>query len=459
MKDKYIVDMTQGKIIPLLLNFTIPMLFGNLFQQLYNLADSVIVGNYVGPNALGAVGACGSLNFFFFSMCSGMSLGIGILISQYFGAREDQAIRKTIWNGFAVITAVAILMGTLGFCLARPVLAFLDTPEVYIEDSILYMRTTTAGILGTALYNGVSAMLRALGDSRTPLKFLVVASVVNVGLDLFFVLFLHMGVFGVAAATVISQMISAAGCILFAFWKNPYFKFERKENYLDFGIMKKCFLLGIPIGLQSSMIAVSNVALQRAANGFGPDVATAYTMSVRLEQLIGQPYSSLAAAMSTFTGQNTGAGQISRVRKGLRQSLVIIGIFSLLMLIIMQLFGGNIMRIFGDDEKILAIAANAVKITSICYFPLGVIYAIRALCNGAGDTGYALMNGIVEVICRIGFSVCLTAIPEIGMWGIWMTTGCTWTVTGIASVMRYKTEKWMKKCRVSSAVSQNAGGK
>lgn len=448
MKEKYVVDMTQGKIVPLLLNFTVPMLFGNLFQQLYNLADSVIVGNYVGPNALGAVGACGSLNFFFFSMCSGMSLGIGILMSQYFGAKEAKAIRKTIWNGFLVITGVAVLMGALGFCLARPVLTLLDTPQVYIEDSILYMKITTAGILGTALYNGVSAMLRALGDSRTPLKFLVVASVVNVGLDLFFVLILHLGVLGVAAATVISQVVSAAGCILFAFCRNPYFQFKQREEYFDLGIMKKCVMLGIPIGLQTSMIAVSTVALQRAANGFGPDVATAYTMSTRLEQLIGQPYSSLAAAMSTFTGQNMGAGQIDRVRKGLRDSLVIIGVFSLVMLAVMQLFGENVMRIFGDDQEILAIAANAVRITSFCYFPLGVIYAVRALCNGAGDTGYALMNGIVEVICRIGFSICLTAIPVIGMWGIWMTTGCTWTVTGIASVLRYRTKKWMKKCRV-----------
>lgn len=448
MAGNYVVDMTQGKIAPLLLNFTVPMLIGNLFQQLYNMVDSIVVGNYVGPNALGAVGACGSLNFFFFSMCSGMALGVGILISQYFGAKEKEAIQKAVCSGFVVIAAVAAVMGTLGFCLARPVLTFLDTPAVYIEDSILYLRTTTAGIFGIAFYNAISAMLRALGDSKTPLKFLIVASIVNVVLDLCFVLLLDMGVFGVAAATVISQIVSAVGCILFAFFRNPYFRFRRGKHYLDPGMMKKCVMLGVPVGLQSSMIAVSNIALQRAANSFGPSVATAYTMSVRLEQLIAQPYSSLAAAMSTFTGQNIGAARIERVKKGLKVSLMICGIFSLVMLAVMQTAGGSIMRIFGDDPEILSIAGSAVRITSLCYFPLGLIYLIRSLCNGAGDTGYALMNGIVEVVCRIGFSVILTSIPAIGMWGIWMTTGFTWTITGLASVLRYRTNKWMNKCRV-----------
>ena len=444
MASEYVHDMTSGNIPGQLLAFSAPMLVGNIVQQFYNMADSVIVGNYVGARALGAVGACNSLNFLFFSLCSGMALGIGVIMAQYFGAQSEVKVKKTIINGFFLLTVVSVLMGGMGYLLAEPALRLLRTPTEYIGDSVTYLRTVSCGMAAVAAYNGVAAMLRALGDSKTPLIFLVLASLLNIGLDLLFVLYFNMAVYGVAIATVIAQGTSAAGCMIFAFRVNPYFKVKRKDMILDRDILSQCIRLGVPVTFQNALIAVSTSCLQGVANGFGPSVATAYTMTTRLEQLIGQPYSSMASGVSTFTGQNMGAGRIKRVRQGLRTGLIFSACFSVVMLILMRFGGHLILRLFGNDTEILGIAVNALKITSFFYFPLGVIYLIRGLSNGAGDAAYSMMNGIVEVFCRFFFSMVLTRITGIGMWGVWLTTGFTWSLIALASVVRYKQKKWMR---------------
>lgn len=436
--------MTEGNIPRQLLAFSAPMLVGNIVQQFYNMADSIIVGNYVGTRALGAVGACGSLNFLFFSLCSGMALGIGVVMAQYFGAQAEEKVKRTVVNGFILLAAVSAFMGGIGYLLAEPALRLLHTPEEYIGDSVAYLKTVTCGMMAVAAYNGAAAMLRALGDSKTPLIFLIFASLLNIGLDFLFVLRFGMAVRGVAVATVIAQGTSAAGCMIFAFRVNPYFKIKKKEIRLDRDILSQCIHLGIPVTFQNALIAVSTSCLQGVANGFGPSVATAYTMTTRLEQLIGQPYSSLAAGISTFTGQNMGAGRLKRVRKGLKAGLVFSAFFSVCMLFLMRFCGPTILRLFGNDREILEIAASALKITSFFYFPLGVIYLIRGLCNGAGDAAYSMMNGIVEVFSRFFFSMILTRIAGIGMWGVWLTTGFTWSLTAAASVVRYKQKKWMR---------------
>lgn len=445
MATEYVHDMTSGNIPRQLVAFSTPMLIGNIVHQFYNMADSIIVGNYVGARALGAVGACGSLNFLFFSSCSGISLGIGVVMAQYFGAQAEIKVKKTVINGFFLLASVSILMGGMGYLLAKPALELLHTPQEYIGDSVAYLRTVSCGMIAVAAYNGTAAMLRALGDSKTPLIFLICSSLLNIGLDLLFVLRFDMAVQGVAVATVIAQGTSAVGCLMFAFRVNPYFKLKRKELRLDGDILKQCVRLGIPVTFQNALIAVSTSCLQGVANGFGPAVATAYTMTTRLEQLIGQPYSSLAAGISTFTGQNMGVGQLKRVKQGLKTGLLFSAGFSVVMLVVMRFGGHMILRLFGDDMEILAIASNALKITSFFYFPLGVIYLIRGLCNGAGDAAYSMMNGIVEVCCRFFFSMVLTRIAGIGMWGIWLTTGFTWMLTAGASVVRYKQKKWMKR--------------
>lgn len=448
-KSTSIQDMTVGSPVKLLLTFAIPMLIGNLFQQLYNMVDSIVVGKFVSSNALAAVGASGSLGFLFFSLCFGMSAGIGIMISQYFGAGEGEKLKRTIANSIYVIGVSALLMAIIGFVFARPILVLLHTPQIILEDAVLYLKVSSLGILAIALYNGVSAILRALGDSKTPLVFLIVACLLNIVLDVTFVVGLSWGVFGVAIATAIAQVVAGIGCLVYARISNPYFTIEKEFFKPDMDIIDKSMKLGIPVGLQNSMIALSCVFLQSVVNGFGEDVVAAFTATGRVEQLVQQPFGSLGAAISTFTGQNIGAGKLDRVKEGYKKSIIIVAIFSAVMLGVMYLFANPIMGLFVNEVSVIEIGAKGLIITSWFYFFLGVIYVSRNVLNGAGDAVYAMINGIVEVAGRVCFSIPLTQIALIGMWGIWITTGLTWFITGTASFVRYKQGKWMSKSIIS----------
>ena len=445
MEKKAVYSMTEGSPTRLLLKFTLPMLIGNLFQQLYNMVDSIVVGRFVGANALASVGATGSLNFLFFAMSFGIAAGVGVVVSQYFGAGKMDMVEKSIINGMYLLAVVSAVMGLIGIISARWILVVLDTPEIILDDAVVYMRVSCAGILAIAAYNGVASVLRALGDSKTPLYFMVVACFINIGLDLLFVITFQWSVFGVAFATVIAQLVAAAGAFCYALYKIPYFRIQKEHRRVRTDIISRCFTLGLPIALQNSLIAFSCIFLQKVVNGFGENVVAANTALGGIEQLVQQPYSSLGAAITTYTGQNIGAGKIDRVKQGYRVGFWCAVIFSLLMLIPAQFFGDEVIHIFVEDPEVIAIGAKGLSITSFFYFFLGMIYVARSVLNGAGDALYAMINGLMEVIGRVGFAVPLTKLPFIGMWGIFFTTGLTWALTGIVSMHRYYKGKWQFK--------------
>ncbi len=442
MEKKAVYSMTEGSPAKLLLRFTIPMLIGNLFQQLYNMVDSIVVGRFVGSNALAAVGATGSLNFLFFAMSFGIAAGVGVVVSQYFGAERMDMVEKSIINGMYLLAAVSALMGIVGIASARWVLAALDTPEIILEDAVTYMRVSCAGILAIAAYNGVASVLRALGDSKTPLYFMVVACFINIGLDLLFVIGFQWSVFGVALATVIAQMAAAIGAFAYALYKIPYFHIKKENRPIRRDIISRCFTLGLPIALQNALIAFSCIFLQKVVNGFGESVVAANTALGRIEQLVQQPYNSLGAAITTYTGQNIGAGKIDRVKQGYRAAFWSVVVFSIIMFVPCQLFGEQIVGVFVTEPEVVAIGAKGLSITSFFYFFLGMIYVARSVLNGAGDAAFAMINGLMEVAGRVGFAVPLTKIPLIGVWGIFFTTGFTWALTGIVSMVRYHKGKW-----------------
>lgn len=444
MNTKKMTDMTTGSPVRHILKFALPLLIGNLFQQLYNMVDSIVVGNFVGKNALAAVGACGSMNFLFFSLSSGLAIGIGIIVSQHFGAKDEKNVRSTIANSIYVLLMAALSVSVIGIIFAPQLLKLLVTPDNIIGDSTIYMRTTCAGIIAIAFYNGVAAILRALGDSRTPLYFLILSSIVNVILDLTFVRALEMGVFGVALATIISQAVSAVTCLIYAYHKVPYFRLTKEELKPHKEIILKSFRLGMPVALQNSMIAISCMVLQGVVNSFGDTVMAAYTITNRIEQIVQQPYGSLGAALTTYSGQNIGAGKIDRVKKGFRQAILMALIFSILLIPVAYLFGPRIVGIFVKEQEVVDIGYRALRITSLCYFGLGMIYVPRALLNGCGDTGFAMINGISEVVCRILYAPIFTRISFLGYWGIWCTTAATWITTAIVCVVRYFQGKWKK---------------
>ena len=441
-KNKFVRDMREGTPWKLLLQFAVPLFIGNIFQQLYNMVDSVIVGNFVSTNALGAIGTTNSLTFFFFSLVGGLSVGIGIIVAQFFFFFDEEKVREVIGNAVWIIAIGTVVMAIIGFFAARPLLVLLRTDPIILNDAVNYLKVTSLGICCIGLYNGVSGILRALGDSKTPLIFLIVASITNVILDLIFVLVFGWGVVGAAVATAFSQFLSAISCIIYAYKTNTYFKLKKSDFRPRMKIVKKTLRLGIPVALQNSLIAISLIVLQAIVNSYGADFTTAFTVVSRIETLVQQPFMSIGAAVSTFTGQNLGAGNIKRVIKGFNSANVINAIFVAVIMLLFWIFTPQIVSIFGRNEKVLGIAVDGLRITCCFYIFLGTIYTTRNVLNGAGDAMFSLFTGIVECIGRVGFAYPLTLIPFMGSYGVFYATGITWLLNGLFSLVRYKHGKW-----------------
>lgn len=436
------INMTEGSPVRLLLTFSVPMLIGNIFQQLYNLADSVIVGQLIGAQALAAIGATGSVTFFFFALCNGIGTGGGIITSHFFGEGNDEKVKVCIVNTAFIMILVPLVIGTIAFFTTKPLLVFLKTPESILDEAAAYMKIMCCALPLISIYNFVSSMLRALGDSKTPLYFLIFSCILNVILDIIFVYFLHQGVVGAGIATLIANFVCGLLCLAFAFKTNPYFRLQKKNVRLDANILWKCTRLGVPISLQFSLIAISCMALQRVVNNFGPVAVAAFTATSRIEQLIHQPYQTLGAALSTFSGQNFGAKKKDRLIMGYRKSMLMMTIFTLVMIPIIQIFGNGITRLFVKDAEVISMGAQALRISSWFYIFLGLIYMVRGVLNGVGDATFSLINGITEVIGRFTVPVALTAVAAIGVWGIWWSVGIVWFLSGATAYMRYL---WVKR--------------
>ena len=450
-RGQLVQDMTNGNETKLLIKFMMPMLFGNIFQQFYNIADSIIVGRFVSDNALGAIGCTASVTFLFFAMCSGLASGAGIMVAQYFGASKEDDVKKTLTNSFYMVVIFGVFFSILGVFLTRPVLELLNTPKAQLEEAVIYMQIACAGTIAVAIYNYAAQVMRALGDAKTPLIFLVVATALNIILDFVFILAFDMGVAGAAYATIIAQGVSAVGSLGYAFLKNPYFKLKREHYRFYYDKARMCISIGLPLTMQGFTIASSCVILQRFVNGFDAAVVTAFTVTSRVEQFVQQPFSSLSTAMSTFTGQNMGAGKKERVRKAFGSAVKITVVISIIMLCVCYFAGEYIVGCFVEDPQVIAIGTKGLKIISLMFFPLGMIYVTRGLLNGANDTFYAMINGIIEVCCRVGFAVAFVTVIPLGMWSVWFATGGTWVVTGLAGTIRYKQGIWLQKSIVCPA--------
>ena len=441
-ENKYIKDMTKGEPLKLLLGFAIPLLIGNFFQQAYNLADSIIVGRYVGKISLGAVGATSSIMFFINSLTIGLSVGIGIVVAQFFGAKEDKEVKNTIGNGYYIIIITASFVTFIGFVFSHYILDILNTPKDTLPFAVLYLKTTSIGFIPIGFFHLLSSILRSLGDSKTPLLFLILACIINISLDLIFVIKFSLGVMGVGIATVVSQFIASLLCLIYAIMNNSYFRLKNKDFKYNKNILKKILKVGFPIACQSSLISFSLIALQKVVNSFGSDFVTSFTVVTRIEQLIQHPLTSLGAAIATYTGQNIGAGKLDRVKLGFIRAIICSSSFAVFIFIIFQNFAENIVRIFGNDPIVEKYSIVGLKITCSFYVFLGFIHVSRNVLNGAGDTFFCLVNGFIECIGRVGFAKPLTMIPFLGLNGVWLTTGITWLLTGIFSTIRYKQGKW-----------------
>ena len=438
------MDMTRGNTTGLLLRFALPMLIGNLFQQAYNLGDSMIVGQFLGSDALAAVGATGSVSFLFFSICNGIGSGCGVVAAQCFGSGDVLRTKRAIANAAYIMFSTALIMGLAAFLAAPTVLQMMGTPGDIMERATIYMQMSCIGVPLVAVYNYVSSMLRALGDSRTPLYFLIFSCALNLGLDVLFVRGFHMDVFGAALATIIAQVVSGVGCLLYALRFNPYFTLTREDMRPDKVLIWKSVRIGMPMALQWSLIAVSSTALQTFVNSFdNTAINAAFTATNRIESLVHQPYGSISAALATYAGQNYGAKNIERVKEGLKHGMLISTVFTLVIMVAYQLLAGPIMSLFVKEAEVIELGSQALRLTSWFYIFLAVIYMSRGILNGVGDALFALINGVVEVVCRIGLPMLIVLIPGVGLWGIWWTAGITWGISGLFCMVRYFS--WRRK--------------
>ena len=452
----FMQDMTKGSPLKLLLSFSVPLLIGSLFQQFYTMADSMIVGKYVGSDALAAVGACSPVIYLLFSVFFGLSAGIGIVISQHFGAGNETNVRRGIACSIYILLAASVILTVIGILLAKPILSALGTPGEIIENAVLYFQITSAGITAIAFYNGLSSILRALGDSRTPLLFLITASILNVGLDLLFVAVLHMGVAGAALATSIAQFLSACGCLVFSLISNPYFRLNRREISPQPVLLKQMAYIGLPLAFQNALIAFSCVMLQSVINSFGTTIVAVFTATNRIENLVGQIYLSLNTALSNYTAQNLGAGYTDRVRAGTRCCIVLTAIFSLVMVGVMYIGGKTFVSWFVTDQTVIDTGADALKLISLFFIFWGLLYVFRGILNGAGNAVFAFSSGILEVLSRVGCAFFLTSLPVIGKWGIWLAEGITWILITFAGSFCYLRGQWAKIHLTQKAVANTA---
>ena len=404
-------DMTEGKPIRLILAFMVPMFLGNLFQQFYNMVDAIIVGKGVGKYALAAVGSTGSLNFLVIGFVQGLCSGLCISISQRFGAGDLVGVRKTLMNAIYISLAVALVLTTVTVCFTREILAIMDTPADIFDQAYDYIVIIFAGIAATMLYNLPAGILRALGDSKTPLLFLMISALLNVALDLLAVLVLHMGVAGAAYATVISQAVSGILCVMFIRKHYPILHVKREEMAFNWPIAKQGLLNGLPMGLQFSFTAVGSVVLQRAVNGLGSEIVAAVTAAGKVQMLATQPMEALGVTMATYCGQNLGAGRMDRVRAGMRQGLGAVAISSIFSFAVVNLFGRQLALLFLDagEVQILSRVAQFTWINSLFFPLLGLLLALRNALQGMGYSLPAMLAGVFELVARALVAFCLVS--------------------------------------------------
>lgn len=438
MKD-HITDMTVGDPVKHIILFALPTLIGNLFQQVYNFADSIIVGRFVGADALASVGATFSVTFLFFALCNGIGAGGGIIVSQYYGAHDDDRVRNCIVNTGVIMLVIPLFFGIVGFVSAPALLRILDTPSDIILDSVMYIRYMCIGLLFVSMYNYLASMIRALGDSRSPLYFLIFSTFLNVFLDILFVYNLKMGIKGAAIATIIAQFAAAVACAVYAYIVNPYFKIKRRDCHISKDMIVNIMRLGVPMSLQYALIAVSSMAVQRIVNSYGTIMVAAFTATSRIEQLIHQPYGTLGTSLATYCGQNYGARKYDRVYMGYKKGFLIMAVLTAAMILTMQLFGGKITGLFVTNPEVIAEGARGLRITSLFYIPLGSIYVIRGVLTGVGDGLFALSNGIVEVVGRFTIPYLMTVYMGMGRTGIWVSAGVVWIVSAAFAWLRYYT--------------------
>lgn len=446
------VDMTVGKPWEDIVIFTVPMLIGNIAQQLYNTVDSVVVGQFVGDNALAAVGSAGPILNLLIVLFVGISVGASIMVSQYLGARNKEALSMTIGTCIVLTGIASLLVMVFATVAARPLLEILNTPESIIDWCTSYLRILFIGVAGCAYYNILSGILRGLGDSVSALLYLLVASGLNIVLDLFFVVQMDMGVSGVALATAVAQGISAFLCL----WRLTKLKelFELKWKYIRLfkSHVKNIVRLGVPSGVTQAIMSMSMLVVQSLTNSFGEMFIAANVIVMRVDGFAMMPNFSFGTAMTTYAGQNVGAKQYDRVKVGARQGTLIAAGTSAVITGLILILGPYLMGIFTNTTKLAQLSADMMKILAVGYIAMAVTQSLSGVMRGAGDTVTPMwISMLTTVAVRVPLAyglVYLTKTPELpeGRYeSLWISLLCSWVLGALVTYLFYRIGRWKKK--------------
>lgn len=435
-RDK-VKSMTSGSPMKLIISFLIPLFFGMLFQQFYNMMDTMIVGKVLGSKALGAVGGTGAINFMIVGFCMGVCNGFAIPVAQSFGAQDYTSLRKNVANsiwlsiGFSLVTTVAVC----AFC--KDILIWMDTPADILDGSYEYIFVIFLGIPVIYLYNLLSGILRSLGDSKTPLYFLVMSSLLNILLDLIAIIVLGMGVAGAAWATVVSQGISGVLCLVYIVKKFPILRISKDEWRPSAHYMKGLCMMGIPMGLQYSITAIGSVILQTAVNSLGSIVVAAVAAGNKINMFFACPFDAMGSTMATYAGQNVGAKKFDRVTGGVKACAIIAAIYSAVACVVLVLFGDKLTLLFvnSKDVEIIRDSALLLKVVSAFYFFLSLVNIVRFTIQGMGFGTLAIVAGVCEMIARsiVGFKL----VPAFGYLAACFASPIAWIMADAFLIPAY----------------------
>ena len=437
--------MTEGVIWKEILLFSIPLLLGNLFQQLYNAVDSVVVGNYIGAQALAAVGSSAPVINLLVSFFMGLAVGAGVIISRYFGARKKEELHIAVHTSLALTFAAGLVMTLIGVLISPYVLQWVGTPSDVMESSVLYLRIYFLGILSVMVYNMGSGILRAVGDSRNPLYFLIVSSVTNIILDMLFVIVFHMGIAGVGWATLIAQTISAVLTMLLLMRTKEEYQVKLKHIRFHKHMLYEIVRLGLPSGLQNAIVSFSNVIVQSNINAFGSLAMAGCGSYTKIDGFAILPVMSYSMALTTFTGQNMGAKKYNRVKQGAKTGILMSVITIVCISALLLILGPNVLAIFSSDPTVINYGLYMMHVLAPGYIFLAISHAFNGIIRGAGITTVPM---IVMVTCWCGLRMAwiLTSVPlfhDIGV--VFMGWPLTWIASALWLYLYYRKGNWMTR--------------
>ncbi len=437
-------DLTNGKESKLIMQFATPMILGSVFYQLYNVVDSVIVGNFIGKEALAAVGASFPVLFALISLIFGIGSGFTIIISQYFGAKDIKSVKKTIDTMYIFLFFASIIITILGITFSEDIFRLIKLPEDVLPQAKIYLNIFLTGIVFFFGFNGTNSVLRGLGDSKTPLYFLIASTIMNIILDLLFVIVFKMGIAGAAFATVVSQALVFVALIMYLNKFHKVIHFSIAKITFDKKIFKKSIRIGLPSGIQQTLVGIGMMALMGIVSKFGTNAIAAYTVASRLEAFTKIPVMNFSMALSTFVGQNLGANKFERVKKGFKSTLIMSGLICIILAILIIPFRHFLIGIFTNDNEVINIGATYLIIVTPFYLLFSIMFSTNGVLRGAGATLIPMFTTLIALwVVRIPLAYYLSSF--MGIVGIWWSIPVAWTIGMTGALIYYSTGKWKNK--------------